>query len=183
MRVVKNLADNLTIGDYFDYATLKSLAESTDDNNLAKLIQTTTTNFEKINNHLREQRRESISILLLTGGWIEATYLTVLIHQTNPSDELREKIGEQKLVLERLLLVLDIYKDRPGFEDLISDMLSLQEVYDEIEIETIAGESTIRRENGQIIIEDTTESHVIMTNENVQNITRIITQLRNSIIN
>lgn len=183
LRVVKNLADNLTIGDYFDYETLKALAESTEENNLAKLIQTTTRNFEKINEHLREQRRESISILLLTGGWIEATYLTVLIYNNNPSPELKEKIGEQKLVLDRLLLVLDVYKDRPGFEDLINNMEELQSIYDEIEIEITEGKQTVRREGDKIIIEDTTESNVRISDANVQDITSIITKLRNSIIN
>jgi hypothetical protein len=182
LKVVNTLAENLTIGDYFDYETLKALAESTDENNLAQLIQTTTTNFEKISNHLREQRRESISILLLTGGWIEATYLTVLIHQSNPSPELREKIGEQKLVLERLLLVLNVYKDKPGFSSLIEDMYKLQEVYDDIEIETIEGPTTVRQVGENVIIEDSTVSNVIMTDEHVSRITSIITSLRNSII-
>lgn len=182
LKVVKNLADNLTIGDYFDYETLKSLAESTEENNLAQLIQTTTTNFEKINNHLREQKRESISILLLTGGWIEATYLTTLIHKKQPSDELREKIGEQKLVLERLLLVLDIYKSKPGFQDLLNDMYRLQKVYDEIEIQETSGKTTVRQEGGKIIIDDETYTEVIMDDSHVAQITNIITSLRSGII-
>jgi len=182
LKVVKNLADNLTIGDYFDYETLKSLAESTEENNLAQLIQTTTTNFEKINNHLREQKRESISILLLTGGWIEATYLTTLIYKKQPNKELREKIGEQKIVLERLLLVLDIYKSKPGFQDLLNDMYQLQRVYDEIEIMETAGTTTVRQENGQIVIDDTTVTEVIMTDAHIQQITTILTSLRSGII-
>ena len=95
MNSVQNLAEGLTIGQFFDYATLKSLAESADQN-LDALLRTTTANFEKINYHLRQQKREHLSILLLTGGWLEAVYLTTLVHQRTQNEVLREKLVSKK---------------------------------------------------------------------------------------
>lgn len=180
LRAVNDLAEALNIAEHFDYKLLKELAESTDDNNLAKLIETTTVNFEKVNNDLREEQgRPHLSILLLTGGWIEATYLMTLINERNPSQVIKEKIAEQKLVLDRLVLALQIYRDKPGMEDIHNEMVSLQRVYDEIEIEIIEdSEPTQRVVGDQIVIEDGARSNVIMDDGHIQEITTIIRNIR-----
>lgn len=179
---VQDLAEGLTIGQFFDYATLKSLAESADQN-LDALLRTTTANFEKINYHLRQQKREHISILLLTGGWLEAVYLTTLVHQRTNNEVLREKIGEQKIVLDRILLVLDVYKTRNGFADLIVDLKKLQAVYDQIEIETVYEEPTMVEKDGVLVVVDNTKSVVNITNRDIDTITSLTKSIRNKIIN
>merc|ERR1711881_520164 len=145
-----------------DYATLKSLAERADQN-LDALLRTTTANFEKINYHLRQQKREHLSILLLTGGWVEALYLTTLVHQRTNNEVLREKIGEQKIVLDRILLVLEVYKTRNGFAELIADLKKLQAIYDQIEIETVYEEPTMVEKDGVLVVVDNTKSVVNIT--------------------
>jgi hypothetical protein len=178
---VQKLADALTIGQFFDYSTLKKLAESADQN-LDELLRTTTSNFEKINYHLRQQKREYLSILLLTGGWLEASYLTSLVHQKTKNPKLREKIGEQKLVLDRIMLVLDVYKTKPGFADLIKDLKELQNVYNRIEIETVYGQPTMTEKNGVLVVVDNTKSVVKMTDRDVDTITSLFRSIRNKIV-
>jgi hypothetical protein len=179
---VQNLAEGLTIGQFFDYATLKTLAESADQN-LDALLRTTTANFEKINYHLRQQKREHLSILLLTGGWLEAVYLTTLVHQRTQNEVLREKIGEQKIVLDRILLVLDVYKTRNGFSELISDLKKLQSVYDQIDIETVYEEPTMVEKDGVLVVVDNTKSVVNITDRDLDTITSLTKSIRNKIIN
>mgnify|MGYP001115689752 CR=1 FL=1 len=179
---VQNLAEGLTIGQFFDYATLKSLAESADQN-LDALLRTTTANFEKINYHLRQQKREHLSILLLTGGWLEAVYLTTLVHQRTNNEVLREKIGEQKIVLDRILLVLDVYKTRNGFAELIADLKKLQSIYNQIEIETVYEEPTMVEKDGVLVVVDNTKSVVNITDRDIDTITSLTKSIRNKIIN
>ncbi|MBT32467.1 MAG: hypothetical protein CMO01_22615 [Thalassobius sp.] len=179
---VQNLAEGLTIGQFFDYATLKSLAESADQN-LDALLRTTTANFEKINYHLRQQKREHLSILLLTGGWVEALYLTTLVHQRTNNEVLREKIGEQKIVLDRILLVLEVYKTRNGFAELIADLKKLQAIYDQIEIETVYEEPTMVEKDGVLVVVDNTKSVVNITDRDIDTITSLTKSIRNKIIN
>ncbi|UZR95385.1 hypothetical protein [Chondrinema litorale] len=179
---VQNLAEGLTIGQFFDYATLKSLAESADQN-LDALLRTTTANFEKINYHLRQQKREHLSILLLTGGWVEALYLTTLVHQRTKNEVLREKIGEQKIVLDRILLVLEVYKTRNGFAELIVDLKKLQAIYDQIEIETVYEEPTMVEKDGVLVVVDNTKSIVNITDRDIDTITSLTKSIRNKIIN
>jgi hypothetical protein len=177
---VQKLADGLAIGQFFDYHTLKKLAESA--NNLDSLIQTTTQNFEKINFHLREQKRESLSILLLTGGWVEATYLTTLVYNKTPNQALKEKIGEQKVVLNQILLVLDVYRSKPDFPELINDLRELQKVYDEIEISTRYGEPEMVEKNGELVFVDKSESEIKITDEHIAEITKRIKAIRDKVI-
>lgn len=177
---VRDLADGLGIGAFFDYETIKELAESS--NRLDELIQQTTLNFEKINNNLRERKRENVSVLILTGGWIEAVYLTTIINLREPNDLLKDKIGDQKVVLDQLLLVLDIYKSTPGFEDLINDLTALQEIYDQIEVEVIVGEPTMEEIDGVLVVTDGTRSVVHVTDTDIQKITSLLKSIRNKVI-
>lgn len=177
---VKDLADGLGIGAFFDYETIKELAESS--NRLDELIQTTTLNFEKINNNLAERKRENVSALILTGGWIEAVYLTAMVNVREPNDLLKDKIGDQKIVLDQLLLVLDIYKSSPGFEDLINDLTALQEIYDQIEVEVIVGEPTMEEIDGVLVVTDGTRSVVHVTDGDIQKITSLLKSIRNKVI-
>ncbi len=178
---VKKLSDELAIGQFFDYTTIKSLAESSDK--LDELIQTTTENFEKINYHLREQKRESLSILLLTGGWIEISYLTTLIHERTKNETLKEKIGEQKLVLERILLVLEVYSTKPEFPALIADLKELRKVYDKIRIETSYSPPVRKQDDGgrTIVYEDATKQTIIINDDDVAAIKSLLTSIRNKV--
>ena len=123
-----------------------------------------------------------MSILLLTGGWVEATYLTTLVHNRTKNAKLKEKIGEQKLVLEQILLVLDVYKTKPKFSGLIAELTQLQKVYDQIEIEIVYGEPTMIEKDGQLIVVDNSKSTVKITDSDLQSITNLIKSIRSNII-
>lgn len=179
---VQKLAEGISIGQFFDYNTLKQLAESADEN-LDELLRTTTANFEKINYHLRQQKREYLSILLLSGGWVEALYLTTMVHDRTKNEVLREKIGEQKIVLDRILLVLDVYKDRRDFPELINDLKELQKIYDQIEIETVYGQPTMVEKDGMLVVVDNTKSVVKITDRDIDSITSLLKSIRRKIIN
>ncbi len=178
---VKSLADGLSIGQFFDYETLKGLLESA--NNIDQLIAQTTSNLEKINHHLQKQSRDNLSVLILTGNWIEGLYLTTKVYERKKNDVLREKIGEQKIVLEQLLSALEFYKTKPYFPELINDLNELYDIYDAISIETTFGAATQKIVDGQLIVEDSSESTVNITDADVQTITSLVRSIRNKMIN
>lgn len=177
---VRKLADNLNIGQFFDYQTIKNLAQSS--NNLDSLLKLTQQNFEQINLHLQDQKRESLSILILAGGWIEALYLGSLVYEKSPNPKLKEKIGEQKLALEQILLVLDIYKTKPNFAGLIADFKELQKIYTRVKITKQEGESKTVIKDGQITIEQGTISIVEMDDKDFVSLSSLLKSLRNKIV-
>ena len=188
LNAVQDLAEGLVIDQFFEYKVLKDMASS---NNLDQLIQTTTRNFEKINDHLHEQQRDVISALLLTGGWIESTYLTTVVYSKGKNDmvkaALKEKIGEQKFVMERLMLLLDIYSTKPRVPQLVTELQKLQNIYDEIEIETINTGDTkviVDPETGKIRFEepDGNEQVIKISDSQIQQISSIVKSIRSQII-
>ncbi|MEN7550143.1 hypothetical protein AAG747_19645 [Rapidithrix thailandica] len=177
---VKKLADGLSIGQFFDYQTIKKLAESA--NNFDELLMTTTSNFEKINYHLSQQGRDHLSILLLTGGWIEALHITTIVQQRSKHEDLKVKIAEQKIVLDQILKVLQMFKTKPEFPGLISDLNELKKVYNEISIETTYGQPTTQEVNGMLVVMDNNSSTVKVTDAQIDKITSLIRSVRNKII-
>jgi hypothetical protein len=193
---VKKLANDLGIGQYFDYETIKRLANSKD--NLDSLLNMTQKNFERINGHLQEEKREYQSILILTGGWVEAVYLTTLVHKQTKEqvakgganaaksqeklNKLKEKIGEQKLTLEQILLVLDIFKTKASFGGLITDLKELQKIYARVEIVTKQLPPKLTQKGDELIVEDVTESQVNISDQDLDAIASLIQSIRNKII-
>jgi hypothetical protein len=193
---VKKLANDLGIGQYFEYETIKRLANSKD--NLDSLLNMTQKNFERINGHLQEEKREYQSILILTGGWVEAVYLTTLVHKQTKEqvakggagaaksqeklNKLKEKIGEQKLTLEQILLVLDIFKTKPNFGALITDLKELQKIYARVEIVTKQLPPKLIQQGDELIVQDVTESQVNISEEDLDYIASLIQSIRNKII-
>lgn len=108
---IKSLADGLNIGQFFDIETIGRLA--TNSKNLDSLLLITTQNFNAINHYLQTQNRANLSVLLLTGGWIEAVHIMCSVAAQDPNNKvLQEKIGEQKVILENIMLLLSFYKEK-----------------------------------------------------------------------
>jgi hypothetical protein len=185
---VKDLANDLGIGAYFDAETIKKLAN--DRNNLEALLNTTQQNLEKINTHLREEKREYQSILLLTGGWVEAVYLATQVHKQtvakgnakDKADRLKEKIGEQKLALDQIVLILEIYKSKPNFEGLYNQLKELQKVYNKVQIVTKKGGTKTVVVNGEVQVQSLDTSTVTVAEADFQEIVKQVQNIRTQIV-
>jgi hypothetical protein len=67
--------------------------------------------------------------LILTGGWLEALHITCQVAKKNPANEkLIEKIGEQKIILDNIKLMLEFYTQDPHIADLHKRVLELEKV-------------------------------------------------------
>lgn len=182
MATIKDLADGLSIGQFFDIETIGRLA--TNSKNLDSLLLITTQNFNSINSYLQEQNRANLSVLLLAGGWLEAMHITCQVAQKNPDNiELRNTIGEQKIILENIVLLLSFYKEvDQNMASLLESMQELQAEYENIEIVKTYRESTFEVVDGVMVIKDNSSSEIKITSDNVNNITNIISNIRKSVI-
>ena len=108
MQAIKKLADQLRIGHFFDFNTIKRLA--TNNENIDSLMYISVSSFNNMDEYLRDNNRSDISSLLVTGMWIEGMYLACQVVKENANDQLRERIGDSKIVLSDLLLILKNYK-------------------------------------------------------------------------
>jgi hypothetical protein len=182
MAAIKELADGLNIGRFFDIETIGRLA--TNSKNLDSLLLITTQNFNQINHYLQTQNRSNLSVLLLTGGWLEALHITSQVAASNPENvELRETIGSQKIILENIMLLLSFYKDTdPGMASLLNDFQTLKKEYEKVKITYTYKESTFEIKDGVMVIKDNSTSTIDITNENIDSIKSITNEIRNKII-
>ncbi|MBX2946358.1 MAG: hypothetical protein KF725_11035 [Cyclobacteriaceae bacterium] len=179
---IKSLADGLNIGQFFDIETIGRLA--TNSKNLDSLLLITTQNFNSINHYLQTQGRANLSVLLLTGGWIEAVHITCNVAASDPNNkELQEKIGEQKVILENIMLLLSFYKESDqNMASLLSDMTELKAAFDKVNITYTYKESTFEVVNGVMVIKDNSTTTIDITPDDINSIRTIIGSIRNKII-
>ncbi|MFN3839449.1 MAG: hypothetical protein ACK4RF_01970 [Cyclobacteriaceae bacterium] len=182
MSSIKSLADGLNIGQFFDIETIGRLA--TNSKNLDSLLLITTQNFNNINHYLQTQGRANLSVLLLTGGWLEAMHITCNVAALDPNNkELQEKIGEQKVILENIMLLLSFYKEvDQNMAALLNDMEELKKAFDKVNITYTYKESTFEVVNGVMVIKDNSSTTIDITPEDITSIRTITGNIRNKII-
>jgi hypothetical protein len=179
---VKELADELSIGQFFDFGTIKRLA--TNSSNLDSLLYLTTKNFNNINSYLQNQKRSNLSILILTGGWLEALHITCQVAQKNPDNTLlTERIGEQKVIMDNIMLLLSFYSEsNSSMAAYLNELKPLANAYSKIKIVHTYAEPTFVEVDGMLVVKDNSTSEVIMSPENLQEITSITQSIRKNII-
>src|SRR5688572_8544539 len=182
MSAIKELADGLNIGQFFDVETIGRLA--TNSKNLDSLLLITTQNFNSINHYLQTQNRENLSVLLLTGGWIEALHVVCEVSKANPENkQLQETIGEQKIILENIMLLLSFYKESDqNMASLLNDMQELKNAFEKVNITYTYKESTFEVVDGVMVIKDNSSSTITITPDDIKSIGGITQNIRTRII-
>jgi hypothetical protein len=180
LRSIKSLADDLNIGQFFDMQTIGRLAANS--KNLDSLLLLTTMNFNHINHYLQTQGRDNLSVLLLTGGWLEAVQITCQVAAKKPNKELYEKIGEQKIILEQIMLLFSFYPDDANMKSLAADLEQLKAAFDKVNITYTYKQSTMEIVNGVAVIKDNSTTTIDINDEVVAEIQEIVNSIRKKII-
>jgi hypothetical protein len=182
LNVVGKLSDDLNIGQFLDFKTLRRLTDN--NSNLDSLLLISNQNFININNHFVDQNNASLSTLLLTGGWLEALHITnqvALVQMDNKN--LRERIGEQKIVLDNIVLLLTVYSEHDKqIADLLEEMKKLEKAYINVIVSYKYEESTSKIVDGVLEIVSNSTSEVSITNDDIKAISAVVEEIRNKII-
>jgi len=177
---LRNLSDQLGIGQFYDFDQIKHLALNA--NNVDSLLYLTTKNFEDINNYLHQKNRSEQSVLILTGGWLEALHLSCKIAQKTDNKALLDRIAEQKVIFEQIYLMLDNYAYDPKIEGLVQQMKPLKAVFDQITITYTEKEQKVKEVDGVLSFESERESVVHYNPEQILQIGKLVENIRASVI-
>ncbi len=177
---IRTLADGIRVGQFFDFATLKRLA--TNNQNLDSLMYISVQNFNQMDRYLRENNRSNLSSLIVAGVWIESIYLLGEVIKEAPNAELSEKIGEQKIILSNLMLLLKNYERDSAIKELIDDLSEIQEIYREVTITYEKGEPEAIEQDGMLIIIQNDKQYIEISNETLFKIIDKTVEVRNKII-
>jgi hypothetical protein len=177
---IKTLADGIRVGQFFDFTTLKRLA--TNNQNLDSLMYISVQNFNQMDRYLRENKRSNLSSLIVAGVWIESMYLLGEVIKESPNAELSEKIGEQKIILSNLMILLRNYERDPDFKKLIDDLEQIQGIYRDVTITYEKGEPEMVEEDGMLVIKQNDKQYIEISDETLIKIINKTAEVRNKII-
>ncbi len=177
---IKSLADGISVGQFFDFTTLKRLA--TNNENIDSLMYISVHSFNVMDEYLRKNKRSSLSALMVAGGYIEGLYITTQVVKVKPSKKLAESIGEQKTIFEALLLILKNYQKDPYFANLITNLELIKKQFDAVKITITPGESKSIEKNGMLTIVQTSTSVVDMSDATLKNIISQTEEIRTKLI-
>lgn len=177
---IKELAEGIKVGQFFDFTALKRLA--TNSSNLDSLMEISVSSFNKMDSYLRDQNRANVSSLIVTGAWIEGLYIAGAVVKETNNEDLINRIAEQKDIINILMIILDNYSADPNFKELAVLMKELKELYADVKITTEVGEPKTMEVDGSLIIVQDEISHVEITPEQLTEIINSISKLRNFIV-
>jgi hypothetical protein len=178
---INRLADALQIGQFFDFATIKRLATTSSD--MDSLMFISINSFNNMDDYLRETKRSNLSTLMITGVWMEGLYLATQVAVHHETEELKTMIGEQKLILNDLLLILNHYKNEDVIQAYITDLESIKAIYNEVKITYEVGEPQTIEQDGMLMVIQSESSHVSMSDETLQKIIEATERVRNMHMN
>jgi hypothetical protein len=177
---IKTLSDGINVGQFFDFTTLKRLAQN--NQNLDSLMFISVHSFNRMDRYLRNNNRSNLSVLIISGLWLEGMYLATQVYKESPHFELRERIGEQKMILDRLLIFLENYKGDKQFNSLITEFSILQEDLKDVSITVKKGDPEAIEKDGMLVIVQHDVSIIEISDEQVQKIIVDTEEIRNRLI-
>jgi hypothetical protein len=180
LTAIKTLSDAIKVGQFFDFTTLKRLA--TNSKNLDSLMYISVHSFNQMDKYLHSNNRTNLSALMVTGVWIEGLYLGTQVYKATPNKDLAERIGEQKLTLDQLMLILDKYQRDKQYVQLLEQLTSLKNLFSSVTIYTKKGEPQMVEVDGMLTIVGGDESIVEISPELLTNIISTTEQVRNKLI-
>jgi hypothetical protein len=177
LKSIKKLASDINVGQYFDVETIKKLSINRD--NLDSLLFISVNSYNKIDASLRDNNQEQLTAPMIIGGWIEGQYLATQVVKSFPEKTLSDRIGEQKIILNDLVLLLRPYCNMgPQYASLCNDLENIKKIYRDIKITYTRKEPVIKEENGALVLTQTETRSVEMTKEQLEKITEITQTIR-----
>lgn len=177
LSAIKSLADQIKVGQFFDFTTLKRLA--TNSQNLDSLMYISVHSFNQMDTYLHSNNRTNLSTLIVTGVWLEGLYLGTQVYKVSPNKQLAERIGEQKLTLEQLILILMKYTQDKQYAHLVEELTAIKELYKPVVIRYEKGEPEMVEENGMLTIVQHDKSIVEISPEQIALLITATEEVRN----
>jgi len=177
---INKLADGIKVGQFFDFSTMKRLATSRE--NIDSLMYISVNSFNNMDSYLRDNQRGHLSALMITGIWVEGMYLATQVAKENSDPALFNRIGEQKLNMNNLFLILNAYESQKQVQDLIEILNRIKVEFDQVEITYEMGEPETVEQDGMIMIVQNEKSIVHITEKQMESIIRITEEVRNKLI-
>ncbi len=177
---IRMLSKDLEIDQFFDFDQMISMAKNS--SNADSLLQMSTESFNKMEAHFRNKGRNELSILMVLGTWLEGSYIISNLAKGNMTDEMKNRVAEQKESVEKLADLLKKAANDPYFSKLSNSMSALKTKYDVIKIEQIIREPEMQEINGELVFIDKSETKILASKEQIEAVIDATMGLRDELL-
>ena len=147
LEVVKSLARELGVGDVIgDDMLTRAEANRARQDSLVAIVSET---FFNLNEKLKSNGQEDLSGMLVAAGWVESLYLATR-HSDKANEALRQRIAEQKLVMEDVMDLVTSYQQSPELQGVVDVLQPVVAAFDAVTKEEAKNE--ISKSGGAIVI-------------------------------
>jgi hypothetical protein len=180
LAAIRLLSVDLKIDRFFDFEDMIRMAKSS--SNIDSLQRMSTESFNNMEKYLREKGRDELSVLIVFGTWLEGAYIISYITNDNMSEEMQNRVAEQKECVEKINKILVSASNDKYFANLARQLNPLVELYKKVKIEKIMREPEMKEVDYQLIFIDKSETKIIKPNGLVQDIVNETVKLRNQLL-
>lgn len=178
---IRKLAESINVGQFFDFESIKRLSQNR--SNLDSLLYISIDSYNKIDSYLRSNDRGQLSALMIIGVWIEGQYLATQVVSQYPDKMLSDRIGEQKIILNDLLLLISPYCNNDSeSRSLCMDLQKIKDAYRPVRITYTQGTPVSEEKEGGLVVTQTETSVVEMSKEQLDIIIETTKDIRNRLI-
>jgi hypothetical protein len=127
---IEELGEELGISGAFDEGVMERIENN--EANSDSLFMISNDTYYNSYMYLEENQKGVELSLIMVGGYIESLYIiTNLVKTYSDTDPIVEKIGDQKVVMENLIDFISQYGDDASVAEVITDLKSLSEVFEQ----------------------------------------------------
>jgi len=153
MNASKTLIDKLDISPALDKNILETIENNLD--NKDELVDVITNSFYNTYEYLNKNDRGSVSLLVISGSWVEALYIACHIsEETFSNKEMVAIIMEQKAPLNQLMTLLEAHAADENIKATIEDLKILHEIFNSTDAGSITMEQLEAIEKNIAVLRD-----------------------------
>jgi hypothetical protein len=176
--ISKRLSNDLGITNLFNESMMKRFEANL--GNQDSLLSMVSDAFKSADQYLKNSKQDELGVLILAGGWIETLHFATNVAQTEDSEVLKNRIGEQKITVKNLINLMLPFNSTPQVATVINQLNELKDLYANISYSYTFVEPETNSDTKTTIIKS--ESKVEISSEQLIAISKKVTEIRNTII-
>lgn len=170
-------AKKLNVSKYINFSNFNNITSE----NIDSLTHLSKNIFFNDANQIRKDENNEIKISVLIGSWIEGLYIFNKLSINTPSNKVNLRIAEQKIIIDKLLILLKKQKTNDYYEYLINKIGNLKKCFNDIEISYLYKEPNVQVINGELLFINNSELVIELSKTQLRNLNNEINKLHQEI--
>lgn len=171
IELITQEAQYLQLSKIIDFAEMKTINQNINDQDT--LLYVNESYRENCLFALRSLSLESLSIVMLSASWLESLHIVLAQYQSSPNEILKNRIAEQKIILDQILLLLSFYKAEPPIKAIIQDLEQIQRIFEEVKMTF-----TMDKTENDLFAIDPQNSSIIFSNRTLRKLRKNTRKIR-----